>query len=1470
MTTTRPRWATIAASAAALAAVSLLSGPSRAAAQDIDVGRRYQVRDDASAVRAVSDYQRHRSAGEWEDAVHALQRLLDRPWERGDLVRVRDEGPARFEGVNARGRRLFEELPPEGVEVWERLYRPKAEELLSRGLRLRRDVDLRDVARGYPARDVRRRAHEALASLALSRGAFAEAAFELRSLLAVSPGAEERAGVLARLAFARAQSGDREGTERVRALSADVLDQVVPGPEGAESLELFIDRMELAAGPRRESRTGWPEFGGNRHGTALAPPPPPPGAKSRWRLPTLYVEGSATDDDKPSRWSISQVQGHRPVAPVVAQGMVFVNNGLSMRAVDLSTGRMVWRKESRQRVANWRDNKLAVHTASVADDVVYAALATRSDAPKMERKFYGRTIVYALPHRSLYALDARTGAVLWSHEDTEIVDHPDRDAITEESVASPPLVVGDDILVATYTYDSIFDVRLVCFDRHTGRTRWRRSIVQGQQELNLFGRPVKELATTALAEHDGVVYFGTSLGVATGVDLARGEVQWVTAYPQTRIPPSNYWYETRERQVTWWPSPVSATHSRIVMAPTESAYLMAFDPIDGRVHWKTPNMIRPFDHDYFLGVADGRAFILGERLTAIDLETGARAWNSPDAGRLLTPDMRDTSATGAGVIGDGRVYVPTDESIVSVDTRTGDLKGMWPLPDADLGEPVGNLVSADGAALLVERDEIVAHYRFEQRRDRLLAQIVAAPDDAQLRLEAGQIFRSAGQLDDAISSLEIGLQRIDALAPRARERLEGPLRRALHESLVERAAVKRELGDAEGALGDLEWSIGIAQDRGQAVRALLSIAEIATDQRARRALERVRAEYAEVHVALPGIGRVHAGAKALFELGENARAAGDGAAAADLWLDLLEQHADADLGRADARSAVHDRLRRLTGEIAVAAAERVRLRARAAFELAREAADAVDLDRVARIYPDAQIAAKAALLGAKLHLTAERPREAVGLLRSLLNAEPGAAETAAALWRLSDAYAQLEEVAAERMTLQRLLREHPEVALDDGDAGALARARLKSARLSTPPADLPALHLPLSQLWSSDATSVAPQIVVLPGRRPTALEGRLLATRGGVLELLDASTGRPVWRQPLDLERRTAVGTRDTFVLAGDPRGRGQRGLLVQSFSAADGTEVWRKQLPGGYRADAAGLGVLYLLHTERDAQGGVTYTLTALDVSAGSVLASRTFDGPLYPEITVAEDAVVVYRSARTRNEAARTILTLDSATLTLRGSTDLETSSFNHVAVHPPQSGIVVTLAGSTELVAVDVSDGSEAWRVKVPKGDAKKLLAVTGAVIVADTEGGIHRIAASNGHILWSADVSSIGTLGWNGEAAVDGTVVVTVVPDGRRGQVVAVALDGASGDELWRHRIEHEGRAHPHPVICTDHVAYEVNESFGGRTRRYACKVILLERGDGSEAAIVEHPEIGAKYQRVLYDRTILALTVPGALAVYGSR
>jgi outer membrane protein assembly factor BamB len=1463
----RPR-ATLLAAAALAAALAATP----AAADDITLP--FQVPDRANALRLVIDFERAAKAGDWPTAADKLQQLLDTPADHPVVIRAKGITPARYEGTGVVARRLFDGLPPEGRAAWETNSRTRAEELLARGLRLRREQDLRDTARRFPAPDVLRRAHDALAQLAIVRSDLTAAQFELQSLYDASDPAD-RPAVLARLAWATAQAGDAEAFARVRATAAPYAGASVSAGGAPETLSAFLDRIARTTLAAAAPSGGVRQFGGDAHGSGLSEPPPVPG-EPQWSIANEFMEGDENDQDSPLL-TYRERSRMGPVVPLVAHGRVLVNSGLSVLAADLPSGVTAWRHDGPQQHADWRDSFVSTHTVAVADGVVYAALAARSDAPdaQFDRHFMGYTIIYPMPHRVLYALDERTGDVVWSHETARLAPgREDASEISKECVSSPPLVVGDDVIVTAWTYEGIYDVRLVCYDRRTGRTRWRTSIVQGQQELNLFGRPVKELATGPISESGGRVFLGTGLGVAAAVERADGRIAWITAYDQSPLPKAFRWHETRDRDVSWWPSPVAAAGDTVVMAPVDSRSLVAFDAATGAARWTRADSEWRRTRRWFLGATGGRAFVLGAKVWAYDVATGESAWTAPGAGSLAAAQRESGETAGVALLTKERVYVPTEHALVALSTASGAIEATWPLqPMASGGAPVtGNLASGDGALLVYDRSHVAASYRFEDLRARLEARVAAAPDDPQVRLDAGAAYAAAGQLDAAIETLDAGMQCLSRAAPRVRERVEGPMRHALYAA---RAARARRLAadgqDVAAAAADLRAAVEVARDRDDVVAALFALAEAESSaghtEEAERALRRVAKEFPDVATATREGDDAQAGALALLRLGEMAWRAGRPEEAVSVWLDLIEAHGTEAIGATDAATAVRERLAELAKTEPSLVRDAVRGRAKKAFEKAKAANDTAALDRASRIYPDPEFGTECALLAADNYLAANAPREAVGVLTSQLAGTVPAPYAARLRWKLAAAYRALGETARERSELRRLAADGAGELVEPGLTGAdAAKRELAAERFKNVAGALPDPKPPLTLLWQAGGPDqLAAQPVRLSGVEPPALASRMVLVRAGVVDLVEVATGRPVWEQSLRVEVRAAAATPNAIVVVGTDSASRDRAVLVLALSLADGQTVWRQRIQGHYRASETTLGVLYVLCDEIVAPGmRASSSVTAVSLSTGEVLRSQDFPGSLKPQLTAAEDAIVVSEPARGRDGPRRSVVTLDGTLLTVRGRQELRTPS-SPWCLHPPLSPVVVTSDGD-DLVAVDVGRGTTAWTAGAGEGrNLKAAFAVAGGVIVSDDRDGIRRLDADTGHETWNVQLGSSGNLVYQGEAAEGDLVVATLKPP-RSAEAVVVALDAATGAERWRAKLpltdENTG---PQPQILGSVVAYELNESLD---RRYRSRLVLLDRANGAVLQEIEHPTIGRNYERVVYGRDWIAVSSANEVAVYG--
>jgi outer membrane protein assembly factor BamB len=1451
------------------AALAAPGGPARAD----DVTLPFQVPDRSTALRLVIDFERAAKAGDWTTAADKLQQLLDTPLDRPVVVRATGVSPARYEGTGVVARRLFDSLPPEGRTAWEANSRTRAEELLERGLRLRREQDLRDTARRFPAPDIRRRAHDALAQLAIVRADLTAAQFQVASLYEASEEAD-RPAVLARLAWVTAQAGDGEAFARVRAMAAKHADAKVAAGDAPERLATLLDRIESTTLAGAAPAGGVRQFGGDSHGSGLDDPPPQPD-RPQWLIANEFMEGDENDSETPLV-SYGERSRNGPVVPLIAHGRVFVNNGLSLLCLGLSDGATLWRHDGPQRHADWRDSYVATHTTAVADGVVYATLAARSDAPdpSFERHFMNYTIIYPMPHRVLYAFDERTGDVLWSHETAGLA--PGRDdlrEISKECVSSPPLVVGDDLLVTTWTYEGIYDVRLVCYDRRTGKTRWRTSLVQGQQELNLFGRPVKELSTGPISEANGRVFLATGLGVAAAVEREDGRIAWLSAYEQSALPKAFKWHETRDRQIAYWPSPISATGDAVVMAPVDAHALFCFDPASGVTKWTQSERDWSRVRRRFLGVTGGRAFVLGAKVFAYDLASGRAAWTSPTAGSLSEPKFQPGSVTGTALLTKDLVYVPTDRAIVGVSTATGAIESTWPLVESIQGQsPVtGNLASGDGALLFYDRSRVYACYRFEDLRARLEARLAEAPEDPQIRLDAGAAYAAAGRLDAAIEALDAGMVRLSRLGPNARERVESQLRHALFAAHAARAKDRLEKGDTAGAEADLKAAVAAAREDDDVVAALLSLAEVQETAghlpEAERALARVAAEFPDVETTTSEGDYAQAGALAMLRLGEIAWRAGNPEQAVAVWLDLLEQKGGEQLGPSDAATAVRDRLAELAKTEAPIVGEAVRARAKRAVLAAKAANDTAALDRASRLYPDPEYGTEAALAAADNYLGANSPRDAVGVLTTQLAEDLPASCEARLRWKLAAAYRALGEAARERAELRRLGTETPGELVEPGLTAADAVKReLASPRLQNVAPALPDPKPPLVLRWQKGGPDqLAPQPVRLVGAEPPEMASRMVLVRAGVIAMVDAATGEPVWEQSARVEVRAATATPGAIVLVGTDTASRDRAVAVVALSIADGQPVWRMRIQGHYRAAETTLGVLYVLTDDIVPQGvRPSSSMTALGLASGDVIRTQEFASALKPQITAAEDALVVTEPARGRDGTRRGLVTIDGSLLTPRGRLEMKTPT-SPWCLHPALTSVVVTSDGD-DLVGIDVGRGNAAWTAKSAEGrNLKAVFAVPGGVIVSDDRDGIRRLDAETGREQWSVPLGGAGNLIFEGEAA-DGDLVVATLKPQKGAEAIVVALDGATGAERWRSKLpQTDDNSGPKPQILSSVVAYEVNESLERKTRS---RLVLLDRATGKILQTVEHPTIGRNYQRVVYGRDWIAVSSANELAVYG--
>jgi polyvinyl alcohol dehydrogenase (cytochrome) len=354
---------------------------------------------------------------------------------------------------------------------------------------------------------------------------------------------------------------------------------------------------------------------------------------------------------------------------------------------------------------------------------------------------------------NVYALDARTGTLLWS-------GHPE-DHFTARVTGAPTLYNGrlyvpisswEEFAAASLDYPCCTSRGSVAaFDASTGRQLWKTYVVpEDPQPVRKNSKGVQLWAPAGgsvwnaptIDARRGVIYFGT--GDATtapaaktsdaimALDMNTGRVKWsYQAFPNDSYLVGCDENRTDNCPVVQGPdldipaSPMLKTlpgGRRILLVATKPGDLIALDPDrDGAVVWKkniggAPNTdtkegalasVRT-NGIMWGGAADSeRAYfgLSGGSVTAVALATGDRAWSI-----ALSPEGRRVSYTAAVTAIPGVVFVGGNDGSLSALSST-DGRKLWEFDTARQFATV-NKVAGKGGALIVPGPTIVGGMLF--------------------------------------------------------------------------------------------------------------------------------------------------------------------------------------------------------------------------------------------------------------------------------------------------------------------------------------------------------------------------------------------------------------------------------------------------------------------------------------------------------------------------------------------------------------------------------------------------------------------------------------------------------------------------------------------------------------------------------------------------------------------------------------
>lgn len=919
-----------------------------------------------------------------------------------------------------------------------------------------------------------------------------------------------------------------------------------------------------------------------------------------------------------ARYPRSVEASFAPVRPVIADGVAYVTDSLSVRAIDLISGREHWAAAGPLEVhhdAGGRGrsfpfsvyagpkrsraiNPYQVAQPVLSEEAVFATVQVSEDTYPLD-SFDGLPINHPLPRRRLRAYDRVSGALLWRQEREEFSDEAFENRFDP---VGPPVLVGERLWVSGAVREGALSAWIVSFDRRTGRLLSRTLLCTGQQELTMFNRPFHEHLVSPPRVQDGSVYVSTNLGVVASVDALTGRTRWITAYEVIEREAAVRMHAVL-RDVHWLNEAPWIMGERLVVAPLDSEYLLVLDAATGRYHDRVAtqsNRGRTFRHQV-VPIDDARALILTRTgIECRDIESGSLIWPH----RTL---LEEEDVVGRAVLHEGSLIVPCESSLIVVDVETGQVTREIEWPYFEGSHDLQVVQAAQG--VLVVTDGAGVHGMLEaEPLERELAVRHAAGD-----LEAGRRLAELDLLGGRFGEALGGFAKLAAAGPdralRARiesGRLEAALRRARAE---ERAT---------------DWLAALEAARGSGVlvqhaeEILGALAEAGATSQVVSALDALALERPELRLALGGdeaqpvaVLRARYGLSLL---------------APPEQLELLQELIVSDPPAEWGGVSVAERARRLQAELLETHGRSLYAtlehEARAAFDAGRSLRD------VRRLYPHSLAVVEATRGELRAALDAGRPLEVMGRTLGLADAGLLALRREAAE-RLGDRnHAAL--IAGQVDALPTPL---PRVPTRDADARQFDLHPLNRVAFRTltgaPSPELagyaPGFVTNSGELFAIDTRGgrVAWSGRALPDGRISLVadasfhrEGELLVVRGGsTIEAMTLADGAPRWSVDLGgfgakVVRSHAGG--GLFLALRELSG--DRMELV-AIGLVSGTEAFRIPLEGVTDASMRRAGttlVLNVLGSLTSSEGSRERRLLVVDLRNGAVLHEESLDDDL------------------------------------------------------------------------------------------------------------------------------------------------------------------------------------------------------------------------------------------------------------------
>ena len=627
---------------------------------------------------AFDDFERFNRRGAWERATKALYAIPD-----AQATRFVDGTDGFIIPVARKRRAVLAGLPPEGLAAYRLFYDADAKKMLDGAEGPTEQAILEKLYSAYFLTTVGDNAADRLGDLYYEQGRFDRAAdcwlavFRERPDSDLAPAltglkaavALHRAGRAAEARALRGELTDRFAGEVVaiagrKAKVAEHLRTILGDPSGPRP----ADSAALVGTP------------------ALAPLPDL--VKPAWRVRFgASVTAGMTGVEK-SQWEENSLSLAVPRL-AVAGSMLVANYLGNVFAVDLATGKMLWRSGSFHNV----DVAAMSDHARMVDSSRYAILAGLGYVWDLSRDIKDANYLAAA---HLTCRRAENGEIAW--QSSKLPDYTGIDLVGLPILADDALIVAGKSSGNNNGQEHQAHQFVLAIRPHDGKLLWKTDVGSFREAQQFYYYQMSDSSPQPrLTYHAGSIYIDTHVGVLVRLDAKSGRVDWGYGYRTEAVQGQSRFFF---RMTAPTPAPVGAPplafDDGLMVKGAKSDRVAVIDPDRMKVVWD-----RPIGRaSRLLGVDETTVYLGGPDLSAFDRKTKVLRWSLPLPGG---------SEDGRVLLRADGLWQLTPRGIFEVDPPTGRVRRIFRGDDG--GDAGGDLILVDRWLITVSNQTISAYPR---------------------------------------------------------------------------------------------------------------------------------------------------------------------------------------------------------------------------------------------------------------------------------------------------------------------------------------------------------------------------------------------------------------------------------------------------------------------------------------------------------------------------------------------------------------------------------------------------------------------------------------------------------------------------------------------------------------------------------------------------------------------------------------